>query len=230
MKVYQIRLKLYLLQNLPVENCQSKITGFIDRLLCSQEEFLALHKENQYKNYCFDYLYKIEVDKIYKAGNIYTVTIRTVDVKLAKLFSECLVNHYNHYFKALTCEQRIIAPKFIESLYTLTPVIIKSDKGYWKNSMTIDEYEHRLKINLIKKYHQLTGTHMEEDFQMFNSVEQMNRKPIAVKCKGITLLGDKIKVTIAKNESAQKLAVMALGTGLGEMNSRGAGFVNYSME
>ena len=71
---------------------------------------------------------------------------------------------------------------------------------------------------------------MEEDFQMFNSVEQMNRKPIAVKCKGITLLGDKIKVTIAKNESAQKLAVMALGTGLGEMNSRGAGFVNYSME
>ena len=70
MKVYQIRLKLYLLQNLPVENCQSKITGFIDRLLCSQEEFLALHKENQYKNYCFDYLYKIEVDKIYKLLNV----------------------------------------------------------------------------------------------------------------------------------------------------------------
>ena len=45
--------------------------------------------------------------------------------------------------------------------------------------------------------------------------------------KNIHLLGDKISIEIAQNERAQKLAYLALGTGVLENNSRGFGFMNY---
>ena len=41
------------------------------------------------------------------------------------------------------------------------------------------------------------------------------------------LLGDKISLNISDDKLAQDLAYMALGTGLLEVNSRGAGFTNY---
>lgn len=37
-----------------------------------------------------------------------------------------------------------------------------------------------------------------------------------------------IELDIAENENAQKLAMLAIGAGLLEMNARGFGFVNYS--
>ena len=40
-------------------------------------------------------------------------------------------------------------------------------------------------------------------------------------------LGDKVNLTASNHPAAQELLYMSLGTGLGENNSRGAGFVNY---
>lgn len=45
--------------------------------------------------------------------------------------------------------------------------------------------------------------------------------------KGITLLGDKFDLKIADNKKAQELAYFLIGTGISEMNSRGAGYCNY---
>ena len=50
---------------------------------------------------------------------------------------------------------------------------------------------------------------------------------MAVEYKCIRLLGDKLRLHIAENENAQKLANLAIGTGVAEMNSRGYGFCNY---
>ena len=58
-------------------------------------------------------------------------------------------------------------------------------------------------------------------------LEFLNQGPIVMEYKNVKLLGDKVRLQIADNDSAQKLAYMSLGTGLLEMNSRGAGFVNY---
>ena len=58
-------------------------------------------------------------------------------------------------------------------------------------------------------------------------LEFLNEGPIVMEYKNVKLLGDKVRLQIADNDSAQKLAYMSLGTGLLEMNSRGAGFVNY---
>lgn len=51
--------------------------------------------------------------------------------------------------------------------------------------------------------------------------------PVPAVYKNVKLLGDKIRLSVADNEAAQNLAYMSLGTGLGEMNSRGFGFINY---
>ena len=122
---------------------------------------------------------------------------------------------------------RILPKKMIGCLYTLTPAILKDDRGYWKKYMKLEQYEERLKVNLIKKWNSFTGEQINEDFQFYTLIEFLNTLPIGVNYKNIKLLGDKLRIQVADNETAQRIAYMTLGTGLLEMNSRGAGFVNY---
>lgn len=227
MQVYQIRIKLYMLTDVDLNRIQTKLTAFIDKGFPRNEELLQMHEENNFKNYCYDLPYSVEKDKIYKKGKIYTVTIRTIDPKLAKYFQEVCINNYTDEIKGLTSEIRIIPKKIIDSLYTLTPVILKDDKGYWRKHMQLTEFEEQLKVNLIKKWNTFTGEKLSEDFRLYTLLEFLNETPVPMEYKNIKLLGDKIRLQIADNETAQKLAYMALGTGLLSMNSRGAGYVNY---
>ena len=185
------------------------------------------HEENTFKNYCFDLLYPIEGDKRYHKGKIYTVTIRTIEEELAQYFSEICVNQYTQDLKALTADIKILPKKFIKTLYSLTPIILKTESGYWKSCMTLHDFEERLKINLIKKWNTYENTKLDENFQFYTLLEFLNDSPIVMEYKNIKLLGDKIRLQIADNAIAQDLAYMSLGTGLCEMNARGAGFVNY---
>lgn len=227
MQVYQIRIKLYMLTDVVLNRIQTNLTAFIDKGFLENKELLQMHEENRFKNYCYDLPYPVEKDKIYKKGKIYTVTIRTIDPKLAKYFQEVCVNSYTDEVKGLTSEIRIIPKKVIDSLYTLTPVILKDDKGYWRKHMQLAEFENQLKVNLIKKWNTFTGEKLSEDFSLYTLLEFLNETPVPMEYKSIKLLGDKIRLQIADNETAQKLAYMALGTGLLSMNSRGAGYVNY---
>lgn len=227
MQVYQIRIKLYMLTDVVLNRIQTNLTAFIDKGFLENKELLQMHEENRFKNYCYDLPYPAEKDKIYKKGKIYTVTVRTIDPKLAKYFQEVCVNSYTDEVKGLTSEIRIIPKKVIDSLYTLTPVILKDDKGYWRKHMQLAEFENQLKVNLIKKWNTFTGEKLSEDFSLYTLLEFLNETPVPMEYKSIKLLGDKIRLQIADNEIAQKLAYMALGTGLLSMNSRGAGYVNY---
>lgn len=227
MQVYQIRINLYMLTDVALNRIQTNLTAFIDKGFLENEELLQMHEENKFKNYCYDLPYPIEKDKIYKKGKIYTVTIRTIDPRLAKYFQEVCVNSYTDEVKGLTSEIRIIPKKVIDSIYTLTPVILKDDKGYWRKHMQLAEFENQLKVNLIKKWNRFTGEKLSEDFSLYTLLEFLNETPVPMEYKSIKLLGDKIRLQIADNETAQKLAYMALGTGLLSMNSRGAGYVNY---
>ena len=69
---------------------------------------------------------------------------------------------------------------------------------------------------------------MDEDFQLYYQINFKNKVPVSRMYKGIKLLGDMIELEITENENAQKLAMLAIGAGLLEMNARGFGFVNYS--
>ena len=153
--------------------------------------------------------------------------MRTIDRRIAEFFNNDLINNYTNFIKGLTSEIRILPKKHIEKIYSLTPVILKNDNGYWKNVISLEDFEKRLKENLIKKYNNLSDEKLDEDFELYTGLEFKNRKPIANEYKGIKLLGDKVSLNISENKTAQDLAYMCLGTGLLEMNARGYGFCNY---
>ncbi len=225
--VMQIRLKMYLLEDIPADKVQAEMAAFIDKGLVQSVRLAELHNENRYKGYCFDSPYPIEADKIYRKNKIYTLTIRTIDPELARFFEKQVVNGYTNTMKALTSEVKIIPPKHIDVLWPLVPVILKCENGYWKDTLSVAQYEKRLKVNLLKKWDQFYGEKLAEDFEMFTGIEFLNKSPIAVAYKGIRLLGDKPRLHIAENESAQRLAQLAVGAGAGELNARGYGFCNY---
>ncbi len=227
MSVFEIRLKVFLLNDIKLDKVQMKIASFIDRALSKDKEFLELHERNVFKNYCFDSMYPLCKNGAYKKENVYTITIRTISKKLAEYLSKVLANEYDEDIKGLVAEIRILPKKHIDKIYSLTPVIVKTDKGYWKGNLSIDEFEKRLKDNLIKKYNFINDNPMDEEVELYNSIEFVNKKPIGNLYKNVELLGDKISLKIADDKLSQELAYMSLGTGLLEMNSRGFGFVNY---
>ncbi|WP_425447270.1 CRISPR-associated endoribonuclease Cas6 [Dethiothermospora halolimnae] len=227
MKVFEISMLVFLLKDINSKEAFSKIGEFIDSGMAKKTELLELHNTNTYKNYCFCSLFPLENDKVYKAGNSYTIRIRTVNNELAKFFNNKLVNHYNDNIKALTSTIKVLPKRYIEKIYSITPSIIKTDKGYWKGNISLDDFERRLKENLIKKYNLLNNTKINEDFQLYTSVEFNNKKPIAIEYKGKKILGDKLTIHISDDEKAQELAYMSLGTGVLEMNARGAGYMNF---
>lgn len=227
MKVFEINMKVYLLDNIKQEDALSEICSFIDETLSRNDDFLELHNKNCYKMYTFNSLYPLEKDRVYKNEGIYAFQIRTIDSKLANYLLNELHKSYTKSIKGLKAEVKIISAHHIHKVYSITPVVIKNDFGYWKNNITLDEYENRLKVNLIKKYNQLTGENINENFPLFNSLEFNNRKPVGVKYKNINMLGDKLTLHISDDEVSQKIAYMSLGVGLCELNSRGLGYLNY---
>ena len=153
--------------------------------------------------------------------------MRTINRNIGEFFNNKLANEYNSYIKGLTSEIRILPKKHIDKIYSLTPVILKNNEGYWKNVISLKDFERKLKENLIKKYNSTQKEKIDEDFEFYTTLEFKNKRPIPNEYKEIKLLGDKISLNICENKMAQDLAYMCLGTGLLEMNERGYGFCNY---
>ncbi len=233
LNVYEIRLKVYLLEDIRQEQSYEAMAKYIDGCLAKKKELLEYHNTNCFKLYSFDQFYPVEADGLYRKDHIYSVRIRTVKTDLAQYWTENIASFYTSQLKGLTLEIRMIPKKMIDVIYCITPAIMKcqreSDKpgGYWRKCISFEEYENRLKINLIKKYNSYFNVKLDEDFDLYRQISFTNRSPVPVPYKGITLLGDKLCLHIAENGQAQELAFFAIGVGLCEGNSRGFGFVNY---
>lgn len=227
MKVYNLNIKIYLLNNIYLNKMQQSIATTIDLALARSVEYLQFHNDIGYKFYCFNGLYPMEKNGVYKEDNIYTFQLRTIDKDLCEYLIRELRDIITNDIKVLKCDLKIIPKKHIEKIFSITPLIIKDDKGYWREHMSLKEFEERIKINLIKKYNKFTGEKIDENFEFYTAIEFKNRKPISVDYKNIKLLGDKLQLTIADDEVSQKIAYMALGTGIGENNGRGMGFINF---
>lgn len=228
MKIAEMHVKVYLLQDISKKYVTTELMKLLDTCLVINEETKIIHNENRYKFYNYGGLTPVERDGIYKAGNVYTFVFRTMDRAIEKHLDKYLFSQYTNTIKVLTVEKKIVPKRHIERIYSLTPVIIKSE-GYWRDKYNMDFFEDRIRTNLIKKYNTWNEAKIEEDFEFYHYIKLDNKKPIAFTypSKNITLLGDKITLMIAENERAQELAYLAIASGLGEMGSRGAGFVQY---
>ena len=136
------------------------------------------------------------------------------------------VSNITKELKGLIIKEKEIKYRYIDKLVSVTPTIIKTENGYWRENITLEEYENRLKLNIIKKYNSIFNEKIDENIDLFNFIDFKNKVPLKVKYKNINLLGDKLTLGIAKNETAQKLAFLCLSVGLGEMNARGFSYMN----
>ncbi|ENY8711231.1 CRISPR-associated endoribonuclease Cas6 [Clostridioides difficile] len=226
-KCLEMSVKVYLLENISLDNTSKEIRKLIDDTLIIEEKYKEFHNKAGFKNYSFNLLYPLEKDKVYKKDCIYTFIIRTVDIELGMYFMNNLKNQYSDKIKVITMSKKVIPKKHIESIYSVTPIIAKFEDGYWRSNKTVEDLEKRIRENLIKKYNEFTNSKIDEDFELFQVIKFINRKPISTKYKNISLLGDKISFKVSENDMAQEIANFALGVGVGEINSRGFGFVNY---
>lgn len=227
MKVYELKLKVFVLKDMEIKASRERLCSLIDKSFLKNKKISEIHEDNIYKFYTFNNLYPLEESKVYKEGNIYTLIIRTMDEQLLEHFIKYLSNEHTDYLKSLVLEYRVIQQRHIEKIYNITPAIAKFENGYWKTNQSIEVLEKRIKENLIKKYNELFNVKIKEDFELFTFIKLENSNPIPCKYKNTTLLGDKMTLTIAENSMAQDLAYLAIGSGILEMGSRGMGFVNY---
>ena len=185
----------------------------------------------------------IQIDKLYKKGNTYNFTIRTIDEKFAtELVNLLRVNINNPFLQIVQVERRDIKPFFISELYSATPVImslkkedISSYQLFWtlEKSGDIIELQNQLQDNLLKKYEEFFGEKLEVNQNFIQLLEIKNQKPQSIYFtttkneiqKRIRLLGNKFRIVPNEDEISQKLAFLTLGVGLGEKSSYGGGFM-----
>lgn len=226
--IYNLNCKVYLLQNIELINMLKEISHMVDVALCSTDTMIKFHEENQFKNYCISGFKEIERDRIYKEGKVYSFSIRCISKEFAEFLCRQLSKADTNTMKGLVCDYKVIPHMYIDRLYTVTPAVVQiQEGGYWRNKITIDEYERLLFENSVKKYNSITGDKLDENFKLYDTISFLNKVPIKTNYKNVQLLGDKIELTINSDERAQAVAYMLLGVGLGCRNSRGYGFVNY---
>ena len=225
--LYDVKVKVYLTKSITTDESLREIAKLIDVSFLENATLKKLHEERIYKPYVMNSFYPLERDGIYKEGKIYTIIIRTISSSFKEHCEAILTNTYTDRLKVLSVTVNKRREGIIEKVYTITPVILKFDKtGYWKNQYSITDFERLLKDNLFKKYKYFFSDDIVEDGELYTHLQFDNQKPVAMKYKNVTLLGDKITIHVASNETAQKLFFMALGSGIGHNNSRGAGFIN----
>mgnify|MGYP000884697427 CR=1 FL=1 len=83
--VYQVRCLVTLKQDIELVDLAETFSKILDERICLKlgNEY---HSSKDFKEYCFDNFYKIEKDKVYKAGKNYIIRIRTIREDLCKIF------------------------------------------------------------------------------------------------------------------------------------------------
>ncbi len=201
--------------------------------MAQEESLKSLHyKENVFKHYNFGNFYPIEKKQIYKKGNSYQFTIRSLDEKFIDTLSKTLrANIDNPNFLVVETHKKTIKQFFISELYSATPVIVSSSNSlYWSMDTDGDilKLQKQLNENLKKKYQSFYDESIDEEQNFIQLLEIKNRYPQSIYMKKgnkeIRFFGNKFRIVPHEDEVSQKLAFVALACGLGEKNSFGGGF------
>ncbi|WP_123053748.1 CRISPR-associated endoribonuclease Cas6 [Clostridium sp. JN-1] len=232
MDVIEINVKVYILEDITIEEALEDLSKLIDKSFYKNEDLKNFHEENIMKNYCFNSLYPLDVaTKMYKKGCIYNFQLRCIGLKLKNHFLKFLSNEYTSKIKVLVCQSKNILKKPIDRIYSITPIIVKIPGNqktvYWRNGHTEENFFEYIRTSSIKKYEILTGESIDKSLKLFSYARIDNKKPIAANFKGKKILGDKITLTLETNSDAQNIAYILLGTGTADMCPRGYGFMNY---
>jgi len=204
-----------------------------------RSENASSHTKTGFKHYSFSG-FKPEKEDIknafYKSGTTYTFTIRSLDENFLETLSLALrQNIDNPYFLVIQTHKKIIKQFFISQLYSVTPVIVtysdNEHQMFWtmEKNGDIMQLQRQLHDNLEKKYKSFFGEDIKIKQNFIQLLEIVNRVPqnIIIKkdANKIRFFGNKFRIVPNEDEASQKLAFLALASGMGEKNSYGGGFM-----
>jgi CRISPR-associated endoribonuclease Cas6 len=197
------------------------------------EEFKKLHNQKGFKHYSFGNLYPPQKDKIYKKGNSYQFTLRSLDEAFIDALAKSLrANIDNPNFIIVETQKKAIKQFFISELYSVTPVIVSVENGmYWSIDKDGDilKLQKQLHDNLEKKYQSFYDEPIKGVQNFIQLLEIKNKFPQSIYMtknkRDVRLFGNKFRIVPHEDEVSQKLAFLALACGLGEKNAFGGGFM-----
>lgn len=210
------------------EESQKSVCAAIDESFNKNKELQDFHKSNKFKNYCFDELRPFPNNGIYKRGAICTFTIRTADESLKEHFMRNLPGLQTFNLVLVTAENKVIRRGVLSKLDTISPLVIKTEVGYWRGTYDDEYFVERINSNIVKKYNAFTGKQIPlgsiSPFELIN----FRKTKVKRKYKDIVLIGDHCSLKVKEDDLSQELAYFALAFGLCELNARGMGFMQYS--
>lgn len=230
MEIYELNVNVELRDNIYFLEAFNQLSDFINYLMLYDKDLKIHHKKKAYKYYCFSSLYPFAQDKTYKKDKNYSFIIRTIQKDFIAAIMTCITRQ-NHFraFKITKFNYSEKKLRDIHELVSITPAILTTQEGYWIKDQSTDLLKRRIEDNLFKKYKAFCQKELDESVNIIEDISLINRKPIKVPYKNMHMLGNKFKITVARNAEANLLANMALGTGILEKNSIGMGFcfANY---
>ncbi|MDD5373786.1 MAG: CRISPR-associated endoribonuclease Cas6 [Sulfurimonas sp.] len=234
MKLFELTCVAYIKKDTEFGNSFEAISKYISFSLV-RGGLEESHKRDGFKYYAFSGFRpkKGEINaKVYKKGDSYEFTIRSLDEKLIDTLMHSLRENINNGdFLVIQTTKKAIKQFFISELYSATPTIVSlENKKFWtmQESGDIMQLQKQLHDNLEKKYQSFYGEKLQSTQNFIQLLEIKNQKPqniiIHKDGKKVTFFGNKFKIVPNEDEISQKLAFVALACGLGEKNSYGGGF------
>ena len=226
MEYYELTFTVSPIKDIPFEDCSIKIGEIINKSMLQDGALKKFHKDTGYKFYVYSNFYPIEKDKIYRQGRIYVLKFRTLDLEFAQKIKQFLSKTKNDLFSILAVQLETFEKKYISNLYSVTPVVVTLQSSRnWVKEDDIFILQQKLQANLEKKYNDFFNEKLQPTQNFIQRIEIKNIKPMVTKYKNTKIFGNKFKIYVNEDEVSQKLAFIAMATGLGEKgSSMGLGF------
>lgn len=222
MVYYNLKLYVLLKKDIQFLKSYNLLSDYIALAMLKDSNLKALHEKNEYKLYNFCSLYPAEKDGIYKKGKIYCFDIKFVNKDFILKMKQLLNITETDMFKVINSSIQVNRYRKINKLISLTPCILTTDKGDYNINNDIHLVKKRMLASAEKKYNQIYSEEIHADY--IKNIKKINIKPMKIPYKNIYFLGNKFEVEVKDDERSQKLAYIALSTGMLEKNSQGFGF------
>ncbi len=232
MKYFELICTAYIKKDISFKDSFEVINKYINFSMAQNQILKTLHERKGYKFYNFGNFYPTEKEKVYKKGNSYQFRLRSPDEAFVDNLSKTLrQNIDNPNFLTVEVTKRAVKQFFVSELYSATPVVVTADKGvFWTMERDGDilKLQRLLHDNLEKKYFDFYREKLKVEQNFVQLLEIKNSVPQSIWAskngKSFKFFGNKFRIVPNEDEVSQKLAFMALGSGLGEKNSFGGGF------
>lgn len=225
LKYFELTITVFLKKDIYFIETNALLSKIIIKAMALDKQLLEKHLDTGYKHYVFSGFYPIEKDKYYKEGRVYIYRIRTLDSYLSQKLMENLPLIEDANIKTISVQVQEQKRRYINHIYTLTPAVATVNNEYWTLGDDIFLLQERIQNNLEKKYKDFYEEEIKIENPFISSIEILNKKPIVYRYKTTSIVGNRLRIFVNSDEISQKLAFIAVSTGLLEKNSAlGMGF------